>query len=118
MTYRSNETSGASVPESEWIGGCPVYARARSPQECEKCGGDLLKCPVYGEGERRRQAKDAASGASRLPTAVDFIGYARLMNGVCAFCGTIRAHDGSPRCACYADLSPLGGGKNPEADRG
>jgi hypothetical protein len=34
------------------------------------------------------------------PTAADFITYARLMNGSCAKCGKVYAHDGTPRCKC------------------
>lgn len=33
-------------------------------------------------------------------TTPDFLSFARLMNGVCASCGKINAHDGSPRCDC------------------
>lgn len=40
---------------------CPVHGEARMPDECEKCGGNLLECPVYGPGERRRLAEEAAA---------------------------------------------------------
>ena len=55
--------------------------------------------------------------AATTPSAADFIAYAKLMNGTCPTCGTIKAHDHTPRCKCLADLSPLGGGPNPEAGR-
>lgn len=48
---------------------------------------------------------------------LDFLAYARLMNGTCPTCGTINAHDGTPRCKCLADLSPMGGGPNPWKER-
>ena len=49
-----NESAVPPYPPREdgLFGGCPIYAEARTTSECGKCGGDLLLCPVYGEGER------------------------------------------------------------------
>ena len=55
---------------------------------------------------------DIAAYSGR-PTPIDYINYARLMNGECPTCHTIKAADGSPRCKCLRDLSPMGGGPNP-----
>lgn len=44
--------------------------------------------------------RESTTAASGLPTASDFIAYARLMNGTCPACGTINKYDGSPRCDC------------------
>lgn len=56
---------------------------------------------------------DRTMGWSPAVHAADLLGYARLMNGTCSTCGTINAHDGSPRCKCLRDLSPMGGGPKP-----
>jgi hypothetical protein len=39
---------------------CPVYGEARGTSECEKCGGDIINCPVYGPGEKRRREESHA----------------------------------------------------------
>ena len=33
---------------------CPIWGEARSTSECEVCGGDIIKCRIYGRGEAAR----------------------------------------------------------------
>ena len=38
---------------------CPVWGEARGTSDCEVCGGDIIACPIYGPGERRRRVEEA-----------------------------------------------------------
>lgn len=59
---------------------------------CPTCGRRADMCFEHGDDWKKRSA---ALGP-----------IARLMNGICAKCGSINAHDGKPRCNCVAALVP------------